>query len=345
MAQQQKYDILKQPTLTLLVTFAALLVMQTMRAIRLPLASEALTESLSPIGVWFDGAMGPTASVVFAVITVVLSSILITRIIGRYSLSVVRSFVPMALLVVCVFGTLYPIESPSMMLAVVLTIHATDLMIMSFKRHERFGEVMKAAFYASLAALLLPDFVYVLALLPIQWFIWQRSVREMIAATITLLTPLLITSCTYWFAGERFGWFAEEWIGHISPITPISFDTLIPKLGGIVGTSLLGLTTLATLASIVVFIGGQGGMRLRARKGHIYFTLLFFVGIAIFLLGTPAAISLPIAGIASVPLLHTLFVRRKGIVSVLLYILLVSLAALSALLPLVQQSSFFKDFL
>lgn len=336
MAQQSRYDTLKQPTLTLFVTFAALLTMQTLRATRLPLASEFVGGSLSPVGEWLDGLMGPAGEVAAVTIGVLLSAVLITRIIGRYSLSVVRSFVPMALLVICSYGVLYPIGSPSMVFAVAMIIHATDLMIMSFKRSERFGEVMRAALWTSLAALLVPDLVYLVALLPVQWCIWQRSPREMIAALITLLAPLFIATCFYWFRGEEFGWFFDKWSGALSPIGIIAPEELYVELGGILGATLCGIVVLMTLVSIGVFVGMQRGMRLRARKGHIYFSLLFLLGLVMLFVGIPSSIALPVMGVASVPLIHTFFVRHKGLVSVLIYIIMVALVALSALLPLYQ---------
>lgn len=334
MAQQSRYDTLKQPTLTLLVTFAALLTMQTLRAIRVPLASESIIKSLSPVGVWLDSLMGLTGEVVVVTLGVLLSAVLITRIIGRYSLSVVRSFVPMALLVICSCGVLYPIGNPSIALAVAMIIHATDLMIMSFKRSERFGEVMSAALWTSLATLLVPDCVYLAALLPVQWIIWQRSLREMIAAIMTFLAPLLIAACFYWFRGEEFGWFFGEWSGALSHIGFTPPEALYAELGGTFGSVLCGVVVLMSLVSIVVFLSMQRGMRLRARKGHIYFSLLFFVGVTMLLAGIPAAIALPVMGVASVPLIHTFFVRYKGLVSVLIYVIMVALATLSALLPL-----------
>lgn len=334
MAREQKYDILKQPTLTLLVTFAALIVVQTLRAVRFPLPSEELSEALSPVGSLLDGAMCSTTGTIVVVLSVIFSSVLITRIIGRYSLSVVRSFVPMALLTICAYGVLYPIGSPSMALAVVMIIHAEDLMLLSFKRTECFGEVMRAAFWIALAALLIPDLIYVVALLPVQWFIWQRSPREMVAALITLSLPLLITSCLYWFDGEVFVWFWKEWTETLSPLSLIVPAELVTTLGGVIGTALLGVITLATIAGIILFATNHNGMRLRARKGHICFVMLFFMGLTMLLCGIPAGISTAVMGVASVPLLHTLFVRRKGIVGVLLYLSMVILTALAALLPL-----------
>ena len=48
-------------------------------------------------------------------------------------------------------------------------------------------------------------------------------------------------------------------------------------------TILFGILSLLTLASIVVFLGGFGSMRIRARKIHNYFTTLFVVGLLMLL--------------------------------------------------------------
>ena len=76
-------------------------------------------------------------------------------------------------------------------------------------------------------------------------------------------------------------------------------------------------------------------MRLRARKGHIYFSLLYLVGVAMLLLGIPVVVALPVMGFASVPLIHTFLVRRKGAVGVVVYVAIVLLTlATSVLLSL-----------
>lgn len=332
---KQQTDILKQPIPTLLVTFAVLLVAQTMRALSHPYPEENLSGSLSPLGLWIDGSLAGFGTTV-SLLGMVVSSILITRIITRYSLSVIRSFVPMVLFAVTVGGVLFPIGSPATMLALLMIIHATDQMIMSFKRSECFSEVMRASFWTGLATLIVPDMVYVLALLPVQWLIWQRSLREMIAGTIMALLPLLPCSFCWWVGGKEPLWILEQWCCSLSQLHLPDCVALCNSAGGLPTILLRGLLALLSLLSIVVYLSSFGSMRLRARKGHIYFTLLYLVGVLMLLFGCTTAVAIVLMGYAAVPLIHTFFVRRKGWLSTTIYILLVLIALATAIVPLLQ---------
>lgn len=331
--RRQQTDILSQPIPVILLTFALVVTGEVVRALTSPFGAEGVEGVLSPVGVWIDGLCGGVVAAIAGVLILLVGSLMLTRIIGRYSLSVIRSFVPMVLFAICVCGVLFPIGSPALLLAVLMIIHATELMIMSFKRTERFGEVMRAAFWTGMAALLVPDMVYVVVLLPIQWLIWQRSPREMVAGVIMLLLPLLPASFCYWVAGESPLWLIEEWGRGLSLLTMPDFGVVVESCGGVMATILLGTLVLLTLASIVLFLGGFTSMRLRARKGHIYFTLLYLVSILLLLFGVPAVVVVPIMGFASVPLIHTFLVRRKGVVGVVIYITIVLLTLVAALLP------------
>jgi hypothetical protein len=331
--KSRQIDILKQPIPTLLATFALLLTWQTLRAVRLPYPAENLSGALSPVGAWIDSTLGGIASTIVVLIAVLISSLIITRIISRYSLSVIRSLVPMVLFSICVCGVVLPIGSPALVLSILMIVHATELMIMSFKRTERFSEVMRAAFWTGLAALIIPDLIYVALLLPIQWFIWQRSPREMVAGVIMFFLPLLPASYLWWLGGQEFGWLTREWFSTLSPITPIDLAEFYGSIGGLMTTTLFGILTLLTLASIVVFVGSFGSMRIRARKGHLYFALLYIVGAAMLLLGVPVAVAMATMGFASVPLIHTFFVRREGTVSAIIYIVVLLATLLTAIYP------------
>lgn len=331
MARTRQFDILNQPIVTLLVTYGLLLGFGSIRALRAPYGTELTEGVLSPVGLWLDSLLGPYLGFVVVLGAILLASVIVTRIINRYSLSLIRSFMPMVLLMVCLFGVVFPVSSPALILALLMLTQATDLMFTSFKRHATFGKVMSASFWTALAALLVPEMVYLLVLLPVQWLIWQRSPREMIAGAIMIPLPMLLGSCCYWFAGEPFGWLWEEWGKALPKVEFVSFAEMYALSGGIVNCVLWGVIVLLTLVSILVFLGGYGAMRTRARKGHIFFSLMFLLGGLMFLLGGTATVAVPIMGFAAVPLIHTFFVRRKGIVSALIYIILVSLTLIGTL--------------
>lgn len=330
MARQQ--DILKQSIPTLLVTFGALLVLQTTRALSRPFGTESVEGVLSPVGVWFDSLLNPYVGIAVGLIATALASVIFARIINRYSLSVIRSFMPMVLYVVCAFGVVYPAGSPSVMMAMLMLTRSVELMLLSFKRHECFGEVMCASFWAAMAALIIPEMTYLLLLLPAQLLIWQRSPREIFASALMVPLPMLLASCLYWFGGTPFGWLQREWYNTFPTLDFVNFGEIFTLSGGVLNCVLWGLLTILTLLSILVFVGNYSSMRTRARKGHIIFSLLFLFGLLMLLIGCHTAVVLPVMGLASVPLIHTFFVRRKDVVSVVIYLIIIGLTTLSSLL-------------
>ena len=135
-------------------------------------------------------------------------------------------------------------------------------------------------------------------------------------------------------AGEEPLWLLREWSSSITPLHSPDFAELFESVGGWDCVMLFGALVLLTLSSMVVFMGGISSMRLRARKGHIYFTVLYLVGLFMLLHGSEPVVAIPVMGYASVPLIHTFFVRRKGVASTIIYIAVVALSLTTAILPL-----------
>lgn len=324
MAKQQT-DILKQPLPTLLVCYATLMVVLTLRAQRIEGGSRALFP-LSPLGEWVDGVLAGGWGVATVVVEVLLGSIIITRITGRYSLSVIRSFVPMVLYVVAVCGVILPVWSPSLTLALLMLVVAAEQNIQSFRRSEQFGYVMTASFWTGLAVLLVPDLVYTALLLPLQWIIWQRSPREMVAGVVMFLLPLLPTSFCWWVGGKEPLWLVGEWAHSLSPLEGAPWGDMPSLVGGVLSLILWGFVVVLALAGALIYAVSYGDMRIRARKGHAYFAALFALSLLMCVAGVSVGISVPLMGFASVPLIYTFFTRRKGVLSTVVYVVLLLLS-------------------
>ena len=324
MAKQQ-IDILKQPLPVLLLTQIALLVVLTLRGLHHPV-EVAGGLPLSPLGVWFDGALRGGWGTAVVVGSVVMGSTLLTRITGRYSLSVIRSFVPMVLYVVAVCGVVYPVASPSLAVGLLMLVHAAEQNIQSFKRSEQFGYVMTAAFWTGLAVMLVPDLIYVALLLPLQWALWQRSPREMVSGVIMFLLPALPTSFCWWVGGKEPLWLVGEWARSLSPLGGVDWGGMVATVGGVLPVVLLSLVALFALFGVAIFVGSYGSMRIRARKGHLYFASLFLLSLLMISVGVPVVVAVPVMGFAAVPLIYTLFSRRKGVLSALVYVALLLLS-------------------
>lgn len=319
--QQRKPDIVKQPIPLILGTFAAVVALLVARAVRTTLSCEAeVAGVLSVVGVWFDGLFSPLWSVVFTVVATVASAVVLTRIISRYSISVIRSFIPLVLFSLLVCGVSFPVGSPSLWLAIFLLAHSAELMVGSFKRKTMFDDVMCASFYAGLAALLVPDFVWASLLIVYQWSLYRRSARECVAGGVMWLLPIVPAEFVSWVVGGKVGLVVEDWAAGLSLPGVSSVNDVVQQCGGVFGGVLVGACLLLGVVCLVAFVAAYGAMRIRARKIHLYFSALFLVGVAMLLLGFPVVVALPIVGMGAVPLVHTFFVRVPGVWSVIIYI-------------------------
>lgn len=319
---QRKVDIIKQPIPIILGTFALLVGLLTARAVSVSLPCEDLLGALSPVGAWFDGLFAPLWGVVFSVAMMVFSAVVFTRIISRYSISVIHSFLPLVLYVVFVGGVAFAVGSPSVQLALFLLARSAELMVRSFKRCEMFDDVMCASFYAGLAALLIPDVLYVALLVCFQWLLYRRSVRECVAGVVMFLLPIMPAEFVGWCAGSNVGGVMCGWADALSPLGLTSVESLVQSCGGVLGVVVLGVLLLLGVVSAGAMIASSDSMRIRARKMHTYFIMLFLVGVVMLLLGVAPGVSMAVIGLGAVPLVHTYFVRQQGVVSVILYVVL-----------------------
>ncbi len=322
---QRRIDIIKQPKPVILLTFALLVALLTTRAVGAPLSDEVADNLFSPVGLWFNGLFGTVGSVALSVVLTMASAVVFTRIISRYSISVIRSLLPLTLYVVMVCGVFFAVGSPALQLAIFLIAHSTELMVGSFKRQTMFDDVMCASFYAGVAALLVPDFVYVSLLVIYQWLLYRRSVRECVAGGILLLLPFVPVEFVNWLAGGSVGEIITGWSEVLSPLGVLSWKSLVQTCGGVLGAVLLGTLVALGMMSAVMVIFSNGTMRIRARKIHQYFTILFFIGVTMLLLGISPIVSVGTLGMGAIPLLHTYFVRRPGVASAIVYVLLLIL--------------------
>lgn len=327
----RKFDIIRQPIPTLLATFGALLVLLTIRAVASPNPGEAVEGILSPLGLWFDGLFGATSAIALTTVLTLASSILITRIISRYSISVIRSLVPMVLYIIGICGLMYTPTSPSLHLCWWLILRSSELLIASFKRCEMFDGVMTSAVCLSLGVLLVPDLLWLLWLLPFQWLIYRRSLREMAAAVVAMLSPLIICTFAWWVPSREISCFAEGWRAAFTRPEFIDFNHFYANCGGLIPTILFVLLVLLTLLSIASLATHYQSMRLRARKIHLCFTMLWFSGLTMLSLGYPLAVSVSIMSLGAIPLIHTFIVKHPGLFGALYYFLLVVAAIATAL--------------
>lgn len=325
----RKIDIIRQPIPTLLATFGVLLTLLTIRSVGTPYAGEAVVGHLSPLGEWIDGWLSGGWAIATTIVATFLSAIIITRIISRYSISVIRSFMPMVLYIIGVGGVLFTPSSPSLHLCWLLMLRSAELLIASFKRCEMFDSVMCSAVYAATAVLIIPDLAWTLPLLVVQWLTYRRSGREIAAALVAMCGPVAICTFAWWTADHNVWAFAEGWAEGLTTPSFINFGKIYTECGGVVPTILLGLYVVLSLMSIGTFATKWQGMRIRARKIHACFTLLWLLGTLMLLLGIPAAVAIPTMSIGAIPLIHTFLVKHSGLFSALYYIALVALTLLT----------------
>ncbi len=330
---ERKIDVVKQPITALFATFGVLLVVFTIRALTATRGAEVLpASSLSPLAALIDslGRTAPALAVTVSLLLTLTGAVMVTSLISRYSVSVVRSFIPMVIFIIGAAGMVFPLRNPSIPLVIVMVIRSMQLFILGFKRTERFDEVMRAGFYMGLAALLWPHMTIYALCFPVLCVLYKRSLRERVAGYMMMLLPFLLISFGWWISGADFGFVIRSYFDSFASWRLTDFAAAYSGIGGLSKAVLFGYMTLLALVSIAVFLSKSGEMRLRARKIHHNALIMYAAACAVFVSGAPEALSVPFMTVASIPLTHTFFVKRQGMTTCMIYVIMVLIALVSA---------------
>ncbi len=271
------------------------------------------------------GGSGSLAGIVVSTLLILCNGMLLSRIVSRYSVSTVRSFLPMLLYTVALCGPMSPYGSVVPQVVALLMIMGSARLVAGFKRTLIFAPLFEGYFLIGTTPLLCP------ALLPVAvghlavMAIYDRTLREWIIGVGGLLLPTLLCSWGWWLLDGAEPLFVVE-----SMIEGLSFEatTLGTLFAGDALTSGLLMAYMTALSlfgtALVVVAGNQ--MRTRPKKISYHFALITLLALVVLCLTTPSATLYALFACGFAVIAHTCFARWRSVWATACYVVLLIMA-------------------
>ncbi len=238
------------------------------------------------------GGRGSLAGMIISLLLIFCNGILLSRIVSRYSVSNVRSFIPMILytIAVCLSSSF---ESILPQLVALFLIMGCARLVASFKRTIIYAPLFEGYFLIGILPILVPATLPIAVGILAVMFIYERTMREFVVGLGGLLLPTLLCSWLWWLCDG-----AEPLAVVFSIANGLHLDTSavgqLFTLGALpVSVPLFYMTALSLLGTALVIAAGND-MRTRPKKICYHFALIFLLGLASLLL---MGLSAPAVGV------------------------------------------------
>ncbi|MCC8019751.1 MAG: hypothetical protein LIO85_08270 [Rikenellaceae bacterium] len=281
----------------------------------------------------YSGAY-PYMALSLSLVLVFVNAFVITRTVSRNLVYPVRSYLPCIFYLLISCGICFPAYDLTAIVAAYLIVCATVAFISSFVRTVSFGTTFRGAFFIGLTPLLEPQNAIYILLVPIATVVFRRCTRETTVAVLGSLFPTLLAAYIYWTLGYGFtGVFESVWQG-FAYAAPAATPLFPAGPAGIGKSAAAGIVALTVVLSAFTFMAAAADMRTRAYKIQV-FALWFLVVCAVSMAmpsrteGNFAVMAIPASILAP-----SYFVRHRGILPLLLYIIMCAAVVTAALLPL-----------
>lgn len=259
-----------------------------------------------------------------------LGAILVTRIVTRNMVLVVRTYLPILFFVIVALGFYLPENGLASAITALLLIIGSDRLIAGFRRKASFDPLFRGAFLLGTAPLIVaPSVLYFLAV-PAAVILFRRDGREATVALIGYLLPFLICSYVYWGLGYPFGHIGQQLVEALS--TPSGWHPFTLH-AGLWRMILAAVLLLLTLFSLLSFAGHAAQTRTRARRIFLYFIYLLLPTAGLFLLPGRSPEILALTAVPLAVILPNYFVRHTGLLPTLFYLLLLFSTVAIRILP------------
>lgn len=327
-------DVVKQPLGVTLATFAVMMACVMVRVTTAPGPAETALGADMPLGRAIDSLFRPgIPAVAVSLLAAFLNATLLAGMIVRYSVSAVRTYLPMTLYAMAAYGICFPAGSVSAALAPLLLTAGSTQIIAAFKRSYQFEHVFKSAFCIGLLPMLYAPATLLVPIVPITLSLYRRTPREAAVAAVGLLLPLLLCSVVWWMLGSPFGYMADELIRGIvsSDTTPSLFRLL--RDSGVPTRLYAALYGALTLYSVFVILRIRPTLRTRAGKIYVHFLWLLLVCLLPLLL--PGG-NIVLPGLPAIPcgvIVTAFFIRHRGWIPLAIYLAMVALMLYINLFP------------
>lgn len=318
-------DVIRQPLGVIIATFAAIMAVIIVRVSATPYPIEEAITAGMPLGRFIDRLFpDPVSSCITGIVFAFLSATMLTGIIVRYSVSSIRTYLPMIIYTLTAYGIYFPVGSVSATVIPLLLTMSCGRMIASFKRSYQFGNVFRAGFYLGIIPMIYAPGMLLIAILPAALVIYRRTLRESAVALAGLLLPWLYCSVIWWGAGEPWNYISGQLIDGVTfaGTAPSFLKTLVTA--DIWKKSFLALYSGIALYSVTVILRRLRSMRTRARKIYIHFLWLFLLCIGLLFIPGGNITSLALLAVPGCVIVTAFFIRYRGWLPLGLYLLLIA---------------------
>lgn len=330
-----KSDIARQPLAVTVFSALVLAAVPAVAVVRLPHVLPVPCEG--PLAVWTEPAFAALpvwARAAAWSLSALACGVSVVRLVNRYSVAVIRVYLPLVFYVAAACGLLVPlaglpgggfwsfpssvaVPGAAAVLVPPLLTAATSLQVESFRRSYRFSAFFRASFYLGMLPLLYSPALPLVLLVPLSALLYGRAPRELAVGAVGAVLPAALAAFGLWAADASVGDAAARlW----EPFT---------ASGSPFGRGFVPLVTLALVAASVV-IGAAGiagrwrGLRTRPRKIYRHCFWLLLLGLAGIPFSAAPAAALGILAPALSVILTGQFLRGRGIAGTGAYVLLLA---------------------
>lgn len=325
-------DVIRQPLGVVAATFVIMMACVVIRVTTAPYPAETDLAADMPLGRAID-SLFPTgaAACTVGLVAAILNATLLAGMIVRYSVSAVRTYLPMAVYAMTAYGICFPAGSVSATLVPLLLILGSTQMIAAFKRSYQFEHVFKSAFCIGLLPMLYAPALPLVLIVPVTLVLYRRTLREAVVAAAGLLLPFFICSVVWWGLGDSFGLMGHELLAG----TTLGEDTALPAFsekGSLEQSLYRPFRRPDTLfrhhhPAHTVFAPHKG------QKIHIHFLWLLLLCLISLLLPGNTIASLGVLAVPCCVTVSAFFIRYRGWLPLAIYTVLTALMLYINLFP------------
>lgn len=273
----------------------------------------------------------PVTGALLCSILIFINSGLLIRIVSRNMILADRSYLPIIFYVTIGAGCMLGYNSLPVFVLSFFLIGAYGLMLSSFRRTVRYGDLFNSTLLTGMALLVWSHAIVYLFLLPISLVIFKKDGRGWIVALTGYVLPLAICSYVYWGMGYPILYVFERlWNG----ITGM-FVTEFSPVGWLHPALLLfwGISLVVGVLSVISSIKRVSTMRTRTYKAFVYFLWILICSLLPFCLPGRSLLDCVLLAVPMAILIPLYFIRHQNLIAQIIYLLLLGCIIVYNLFP------------
>lgn len=273
----------------------------------------------------------PVAGALLCSLLIFINSGLLIRIVSRNMILADRSYLPIIFYVTIGAGCILGYNSLPVFVLSFLMIGSYGLMLSSFRRVVRYGDLFNSTLLAGIALLVWSHAAVYLLLLPISLVIFKKDGRGWIVALTGYVLPLAICSYVYWGMGYPISYAVDRLLNGIVGM----FDAKFVPAGWLHPALLLfwGISLAVCVLSVISSIKRASSMRTRTYKAFVYFLWILVCSLLPFCLPGRSLSDCIFVAVPMAILIPLYFIRNQTFVAQIIYLLLLGSIVVYNLFP------------